>query len=137
MSFTLTVPDEVYSRARRIADETAQPVEDVLIEHLRNLPEPLPALPPDEQEELDALKHLSDDALWTIAREQMPQTIQDRMQVLMDKNSLGTIAEGEYEELAAHVERGNRLMVRKAEAAGILMERGHSFTQKDFKPKDE
>jgi hypothetical protein len=135
--FTLTIPEEVYSRARRIADETAQPVENVLIEHLKNLTEPLPALPPDEQEELDALKHLSDDALWTIAREQMPQVVQNRMQVLMDKNSLGTITEDEYTELAAYVERGNRLMVRKAEAAGILMERGHTFTQRDFKPTDE
>jgi hypothetical protein len=135
--FTLTVPDDVYNRARRIAEETSQPVEQVLLEHLKNLPEPLPALPPDEQQELDALKHLSDDTLWTIAREQMPQDIQNRMQLLMDKNSLGTISDEEYQELAAYVERGNRLMVRKAEAAGILMERGHKFTQKDFRPKDE
>jgi hypothetical protein len=58
------------------------------------------------------------------------------MQVLMDKNSL-TITEDEYTELAAYVERGNRLIVRKAETAGILMERGHTFTQRDFKPTDE
>lgn len=127
--FTLTIPEEVYSRARRIADETAQPVEQILIDHLKNLPDPLPALPPDEQEELNALKHLSDDALWTIAREQMPQDIQDKMQILMDKNSLGTINDAEYAELEKSVERGNRLMVRKAEAAGILMARGHLFTQ--------
>lgn len=130
--YLLAVPDEVYSRAQRIAEETEQAVEQVLIDHLKNLPEPLPKLPPDEQEELDALKHLSDDTLWTIAREQMPQDIQDRMQVLMDKNSLGTITDEEYAELAGYVELGNRLMVRKAEASGILMERGRKFTQEDF-----
>jgi hypothetical protein len=135
--FTVTVPEEVYNRARRIAEETSQPVEQVLIDHLKNLPESLPVLPPDEQEELDALKHLSDDALWTIARDQMPQDVQDRMQILMDKNSLGTISPEEYTELEGYVERGNRLMVRKAEAAGLLMERGYTFTQQHFKPQHE
>lgn len=135
--YTLTIPEAVYRRARRIAEETSQPVEQLLIEHLKNLPEPLPSLLPDEQAELDALKHLSDDALWTIAREQMPEDIQAQMQVLMDKNSLGTITAEEYHVLEGFVERGNRLMVRKAEAAGLLMERGYSFTQKDFMHKNE
>lgn len=130
--YTLTIPDELYQRARQIAEETEQPIDSVLIEHLRTLSVPLPVLPPDEQAEVDALKHLSDDALWTIAGEQMPQDVQDRMQILMDKNSLGTISDAEYAELEGYVERGNRLMVRKAEAAGILMERGHIFTQQDF-----
>ena len=85
--------------------------------------------------ELDALKALSDDTLWTIAREQMPDDVQARMQVLMDRNSLGQISDDEYRELETLVEHGNRLMVRKAEAAGILMERGYKFTQQDFKPK--
>lgn len=126
--YTLTIPEEVYLRARQIADATSQPVDAILVDYLRTLP----ALPPDEVAELAALRHLSDDALWTIAREQMPQDVQDRMQTLMDKNTQGTISDAEYAELDAYVERGNRLMVRKAEAAGILMERGHAFTQKDF-----
>lgn len=135
--FTLTVPEDVFHHAQKIAEETEQPVEQLMIDHLRNLSAPLPVLPPDEQEELDALKRLSDDALWTFAREQMPDDVQARMQVLMDKNSLGTISDSEYDELSRLVERGNRLMVRKAEAAGILMERGYHFTQQDFKPPHE
>lgn len=133
-SYMLSVPEEIYNRACRIAAETAQPVEQVLLAHLKNLHDPWPSLPPDEQEELEALHHLSDDALWTIAREQMPNNLQERLQLLMDKNSLGTIRGEEYQELAEYVARGNRLMVRKAEAAGILVERGHVFTQKDFQP---
>jgi hypothetical protein len=135
--FTLTVPEDVYRRAQQIAAETAQSVEIVLLQHLKHLPTPLSALPPDEQEELEALRHLSDDALWTIAAEQMPQSVQTRMQALMDRNTMGTITDREYDELRGYVERGNRLMVRKAEAAGILMKRGHRFTQDDFKPRHE
>jgi hypothetical protein len=136
-NYTLSVPEEVYIRAQQIADETSQPVDQVMIEYLRTLSVPLPVLPPDEAAELEALKYLSDDALWTIAREQMPQDAQERMQTLMDKNNFGTITVEEYTELEQHVERGNRLMVRKAEAAAILTERGHTFTQADFSPKDE
>ena len=135
--YTLTIPQEVYVRAQQIAEETDQPVDQVLIDYLRTLSAPLPLLPPDEQAELEALKHLSDDALWTIAHEQMPQDVQDRMQMLMDRNNLGTISDEEYRELESYVERGNRLMVCKAEAAGLLMERGHQFTRQDFKPRDE
>jgi hypothetical protein len=63
----LTLPEDLSERARRIAESMAQPVEKVLIDHLRTLSGPLPALPPDVQAELDALKYLSDDTRWTIA----------------------------------------------------------------------
>lgn len=136
-TFTLEVPEEIFLLARQIAEDASVSAEQVLLEHLKTLTAPLSGLPPDEQAELSALQHLSNDALRTIAREQMPQDVQDRMQILMDKNSLGTISSEEYQELADYVERGNRLMVRKAEAAGILTERGFTFTQADFKPDND
>jgi hypothetical protein len=92
-------------------------------------------MPEDEQAELKALHFLSDDALWTIAAEQMPESQKSRMETLMDANTRGTITENEFSELEALVERGNRLMLRKAEASGILIERGHSFKQEDFTPR--
>jgi hypothetical protein len=134
---TLTLPDDISERARQIAEFTAQPVEQVLIEHLKTLSTPLPELPPDEQAELDALHNLSDDALWTIAREQMPETIQARAHELMDKNARGTISTSESRDLEQLVQRSDRLMLRKAEAAFILQQRGHSVTQQDFMPRDE
>lgn len=130
--YILTVPEEVYVRARQIAEETSQPVDQVMIEYLRTLSAPLPALPPDEEAELEALKNLSDDALWTIAREQMPDSLQTRMQDLMDKNSLGTITPDEYSELEGLVERGQQLMIRKSEAAALLTQRGYKVTPKDM-----
>lgn len=122
--YTLTVPEEVYDRARRIAEETSQPVDSVLIEHLRTLTTPLPTLASDEAAELEALKNLSDDALWTIAREQM--------QGLMDKNSLGMITSAEHDELQRLVERGQRLMLGKSEAAALFTQRGYTVAPKDM-----
>lgn len=132
----LTVPESVYVRASQIAAETSRSPDQVLIAHLYTLETSFANLPVDEQRELEALASLSNDALWTIAREQMPQEVQARMEVLMEKNSTGELTETEFSELSQAVERGNRLMVRKAEAAGILMERGFIFRQQDFKASD-
>lgn len=133
----LTIPEDISARARQIAETTEQPVEQVLIEHLKTLSSPLPELPSEDQAELEALHHLSSDALWTIAREQMPETAQNRAHELMSKNSRGIITDEERAELEALVERSDRLMLRKAEAASILTKRGYAFTQRDFRPQHE
>ena len=123
----LTLPEDISARARQIAETTSLPVEQVLIEHLKTLSAPIPVLPPTEQAELDALQYLSDDALWTIAREQMPDEAQTHAHELMDKNSRGTVTAEERDELDKLLERADRLMLRKAEAASIL--RGRGFTR--------
>jgi hypothetical protein len=135
---TLSVPEFVYSQAERVAKATSQPIESVLRKRLEeSFTDPRSRLPLDEQAELDALKHLSDDALWTIAREQMPRPRQERMQALMDRNSSGTITAEEVEELASLVEQGQRLTLRKAQAADELMNRGYTVTGRDMSPADE
>lgn len=134
-SIVLDLPEEIYSQFRLIAEAAALPIEQVMVSRLRSTLE-LPDGQHDEDDELHALQQLSDDALWTIAREQMPDDAQARAHVLMDKNSLGQIAPAEYAELEKLVERGDRLMVRKAEAAALLIQRGYTFAQKDFRPHE-
>lgn len=133
--YTLTIPNDIMTRAREIAQITAQPVEQVLLDRLHSAL-PVPPLPPDEEAELDALQHLSDDALWTIAREQLPKTVRSQMEVLMDRNSLGTITPDEYAELERFVDRGQRLMLRKSEAAALLTRRGNKISREDLKPSE-
>jgi hypothetical protein len=132
MTYTLPIPDDVYQRARQIAEETSQPIDRVMIDYLRTLSAPLPVLPPDEEAELDAMKHLSDDTLWTIAREQMAAALQEQMQSLMDGNSRGTLTTEERNTLENLVERGQRLMLRKSEAAALLTQRGYRVTPEDM-----
>jgi hypothetical protein len=130
---TLSVPEYVYDRARQLAESTSEPIERVMVRQLEAaLSEPLPTLPPNEQDELDALQHLSSEALWTIAREQMPADQQTRMQVLMDANTKGTIAESASQEFSRLVETGQRLMLRKAQAASLLTKRGFTVKPKDM-----
>jgi hypothetical protein len=135
---TLNVPDHIYNHARQIAENSDEAVEAILIRHLETaFSQRIPALPPEEQNELDALTHLSDDALWTIAREQMAARKQARMQTLMDANSNGSITDEEHQELAQLVEQGQRLMLRKAQAAALLTERGFQVKPTDMSPEDE
>lgn len=84
----LTIPEDISARARQIAGTTEQPVEQVLLDYLQQFTIPLPVLPAREQAELDALQYLSNDALWTMAREQMPDTVQARAEALMHQETL-------------------------------------------------
>lgn len=134
--YTLNVPDDVFRRARKLAEQTARPVDRVMIEHLRTLPQSLPSLPAEEEAELEALGHLSDDTLWTIAREQMGVESQERLQLLMDQSSLGTLSENERDEIEQLIDRGQRLMLRKSAAAALLVERGYALTPESLTPRD-
>ena len=126
--YTVLIPEKLYLKAQRLAEKSAQPVDDVIRERLSDaLNQFLIDLPADELAELKALSYLSDDTLWTLAREQMHSPKQERLSDLMDKNSKGTISEDAYSELAALVESGQRLTLRKAEAMKILLERGYSI----------
>jgi len=89
-------------------------------------------LPDNELAEIEALQFLSDDALWTMAREQLPADVQKRAHELMEKNARLNINEDELIELDMLVERADRVMMRKAEAADLLRKRGHHFLPVDF-----
>lgn len=134
--YLLTIPETVYQRARQIARQTAQTVDQVMLSHLETLPTALPGLTPDEEAELEALHHLSDDALWTIAREQLPEPVQAHFEQLMMQNSKGKISADGRNDLARLVERGERLMLRKSEAIAILSQRGYKVDREELSKRD-
>ncbi len=134
--YILTVPDDIYRRARRIAEQSRQPVDAVLLEHLRTLPPAMPALAPEEENELAALHHLSDDALWAIARERSSAQEDAHLQHLMDKNTQGTIGSHELNELEQLVERGEKLLLRKSQASALLVQRGHTINSQSLASRD-
>jgi hypothetical protein len=134
---TLNVPEQIYEQARQVAEATSQPIEQVLIRRLQDAYASLSRLPPDEQAELAAFRFLSDDTLRGIAREQMPSSLQGRMVYLGDRNSRGTITTEEFDEYRRLVEQGERLMLRKAWAANVLMDRGYQLTGQDYVTQDE
>jgi hypothetical protein len=136
--YNILIPETLYQKAQRLAERTAQSVDDLIRERLAGaLEQYLLDLPADELAELRALTYLSDDTLWTIAREQMQTGKQERLSSLMDRNSRGVIVPREHDELEALVESGQRLMLRKAEAMRLLMERGYTISLDRLKSVDE
>ena len=98
--YTLVISENLHDKARRIAEQTARPVDELIRARLEESFNSIPLdLADDERAELNALTHLSNDTLWTIAREQMPSVQQDVMQELMDKNNFGTIIPTEFDQL--------------------------------------
>ena len=67
----------------------------------------------------------------------MPPVEQSRISALLSKNSRGTITDAESNELAAQVEEGDKLTLRKAYAMGCLIDREYKVTLDDLKPTDE
>ena len=123
----ITIPENLSKRLRQLAARRRQPVETIIADRLFTaLDDELDNLPTDEQAELRALHHLSDDALRVIAAEQMTPANQVLLTKLMERNSKGELNQEEQETLAALVERGDQLTLRKAEAAAILVHRGYA-----------
>ena len=135
--YTISIPHLLYEKAQRLAKQTSQSVDEIICTRLEGaLDSPRLDLPSDEQAELQAMSYLSTDALWTIAREQMPPDAQQAMSQLMEKNSQGTITEDEFRDLSALVERGQRLTLRKAQAMKLLVDRGYAISLDALKPTD-
>lgn len=129
----ITIPENISSRLRQLAARRRQPVETIVEDRLFTaLDDELDNLPTNEQAELRALHHLSNDALRVIAAEQMTTVNQALMGQLMTQNSQGNLNQEEQETLSALVDRGDQLMLRKAEAAVILVQRGAASSAEDL-----
>lgn len=120
----IQISENLFTRLQRLALRRHQPVEKIVSERLfTSVDDELDNIPFAEQAELRALHHLSDDALRTIAAEQMMTDNQLLMTQLMEQNSHGLLLQDKQEILEELVKRGDQLMLRKAEAAAILIHR--------------
>jgi hypothetical protein len=136
--YTIAIPHSLYEKAQRLAQHTSQSVDEIICTRLEGaLDQPMLDLPSDERAELQAMAYLSTDALWTMAREQMPPDVQQAMSHLMEKNSQGTITAEEFRDLSALVERGQRLTLRKAQAMKLLLDRGYAVSLDALQPTNE
>jgi len=67
--YTISIPDSLYDKAQRLAQQTSQTIGDVIRARMIGaLDQPALDLPTDEQAELRALSYLSDDCAGADAR---------------------------------------------------------------------
>jgi predicted transcriptional regulator len=120
---TIELPEETHHTLEKLAQQQGVTIQEVIAN--RFLAEEN-TLPPDLLVELEALNHLSDDALWTIARERLSEQVERRLQEL-------TATKQPSDEMEALLERADRVMLRKAEASAILTRRGYKVELRDLK----
>ena len=125
----ITVSDSLYRRLQQQAKAMQATVNDVAHQTLeRYLPPPIENdLPPEVQTELEAMAHLSDDALWQIAESEMNPdkvALYDVMLERLQNNQLTAEGQTVLDQLR---EEAQLLTLRKAHAYVLLQSRGYTL----------
>jgi hypothetical protein len=114
---TLDLPDEVYHRAKRLAQWVGRDVSDVLADIIRlSLP---------SQSEADSpISHLSDDEVLALTRLRLDAAQDRRLSDLLDKQNAGDLTKDEEVELEALMEVYEDALLRKSQALREAVQRG-------------
>ncbi|NUQ37890.1 MAG: hypothetical protein HUU23_08865 [Caldilineales bacterium] len=126
-AITFELPPAAFEQLRRTAHRQNQPISELVKEIvLREIPG-LPALPEDVETDLASFSRLSDDLLWLIARTTLTPQQQRTLSQLNDSAQRRTLTP---EELAQQQLIGSydRLVVRRAQAAFVLKQRGYDLS---------
>lgn len=85
-------------------------------------------LPPQLARAVNELHELDDEALWRIARDHLPRAAAQQLETLNHKQQREGLSAAEEETLAHLAEAYERFLLLRAEAAGLLQERGHDVS---------
>ncbi len=126
-TITLTLPEHLYKQLAARAQTAARSVEDVVAQTLaQNLPPPPELdLSPQVQAELKAMEHLSDEALWAIARSAANDDKIALYDLLIERQNAHTLTPEGRRLLAQIRDEADALSLRKAHAYALLHSRGH------------
>lgn len=123
-TITLNLPDRTIEQARQAAAALRRPVEDVLADMLTAVLPAASDAPADMQVELARMTWLDNQALWVIARSQMPAVAQEQMRRLTHRQSERPLMAEEQKQLDDLRQEYGRTTLRKARAYALLSLRG-------------
>lgn len=135
-TLTVTISEMLYLQLEEAARSSAQSMDAVVAQSLeRAIPPHFVGLLPNAlRDELEAMEHLSDEALLAIAKSIAFPERGTHMDKLIGLKQDGTITAEEQEQLTALRNDSESLMVRKAHAFVILKNRGHTLPTLDQLP---
>jgi hypothetical protein len=123
----IQLPDAIYQRLQQVAHATNHSIEEVVLQTIRgNLPPSLDDLNPEWHCVVADLQHMSDEVLWAVTKEQLPQPQWRRHQCLLRKGQEGALSTAEHQELAELRAAADRLVTRRSYALALLKWHGHS-----------
>ena len=117
---TLTLPDEVYQKAERLARLISCEVTEILTRTLTI------SLPPFDtsSEELTPVADLSNEDLLALTQLQLPPSQDRKLSLLLDKQQADKLSAAEQAELFALMQRYQAGLLRKAQALREAVQRG-------------
>jgi hypothetical protein len=127
-SVTINLPSQTVQRLEKSAQQQQQTIAQLVHDLVLQATTPLPTLPPDLENELLAFNHLSDETLWLLARGTLGKNQVARLAWLNEQGGereLSAEEQVEQEELLAEY---GRVLVRRAQAAALLHQRGYDLS---------
>ena len=112
LQITLKLNESTYKRAQDIAERTGKPIEEVLSDWMNRFADDVP------------MELLSDKEILDLADAMLPQHEQDELNDLLALNSEGQIDAEQQVRLDELMAIYHNLLVRKAEAIAVAVERG-------------
>ena len=103
-------------------------MEQFLLEALENGLSLLADLPDELVDDMAALALLNDTALWRVARETMPPERQAQLDELLYKSSESSLTNSEEQSLGNLMAEYERIVLRRAQAAVLLTQRGYDLS---------
>jgi hypothetical protein len=126
---TVTVPPGLYEHLQKRAQQRQRSIEDEVVLTLAAAVPSGDALPSDFEATLASLASLDDEALWRLARSRVADEDASRLAELGDRRQRAGLTDNELREAEDLVQRHDRVIVVRAEAAALLKQRGHDINR--------
>ncbi len=125
---TLNLPSSLYDEFRQRAKRSRRSVEAELLKAVEDAGAEPEELPPQLARAVNELHELDDDALWQVARDHLPREAAHEMEALNHKQQREGLSSADEETLTNLAEAYERFLLLRAEAAGLLQERGYDIS---------
>ncbi|HSH04629.1 MAG TPA: hypothetical protein VLL52_19110 [Anaerolineae bacterium] len=126
-SITIHLPEEIYRQLEQQSKQMQRSLtEEVTIAVTTSTQQN--QLSPSLQAELDQLDFFTEEELWRAARLTAPEEKSERMQALVEKQSLEGLTPAEKEESQLLSDYFNQIMLVRAKSAVLLKELGHDIS---------
>jgi len=125
---TLHLPDATYQRLVELSTQSERPLTEETVHLLSSALATDEVLTSDISAQLAHLSLLTDDELWNTATSIASEEDNELMQGLLEKRQRTGLISNEIEQLQVLSAHFNQIMMTRAKAAAILLERGHDIS---------
>lgn len=125
--WTISLPEPLFELVQKAAMQNDQSLETVIVNSLTVL---FGAIPDDPNEMLTTLQEFTDDQLWAIIYQRMPQSEESRLDELGAKGKRGELSAVEQAELDKLLYRVNTYTLLRTQVLVLLQERGYDVEER-------